>query len=345
MTPNQIEKIQIIKNIFVPSENLQSILDTMKKIRDLSMIDNYEHAPNCMMVTGETGVGKTTFIDQYMKSHPRSNIVTEEDERTIVPVLYCELPKAKHPKPVAAELLRQLGDPIKGTGDANALLNDLAYLLKKTKVELIIIDEFQHAIETTNKEVLKEIGEFFKRLINKSKVPIAFFGMPWCSPIFEVNSQLKRRVRKSKFKIENFSLDTFDEFQMFLEVVQDELPIDFDGSMWEDLELAFKLFAATSGNLSDLMEGIIMPAAIEAVLDDAEFLTVDYLADAAENNLDILEELNPFNMKLEEIEARQQDTESYWNAEAPKNSLRVEEATYAKVKFSDLELKIALKKR
>jgi len=280
-----------------------------------------------------------------MKNNPRSNLVTEDDERTVVPVLYCELPKAKHPKPVAAELLTQLGDPLKGVGDANALLNHLADLLAKTKVELIIIDEFQHAIETTNKEVLKEIGEFFKRLINKAKVPIAFFGMPWCSPIFEVNSQLKRRVRKSNFKIENFSLETFDEFQMFLEVIQGELPIEFDGSMWKDLELAFKLFAASSGNLSDLMEGIIMPAAIEAVLDDAELLTIDHLADAVEGHLDILEELNPFNMDLHSIEANQQKSESYWNAEAPKNSLRVKEATYAKVKFSDLELKMALKKR
>lgn len=345
MTPDQIEKIRIIKNIFVPSENLQSILDSMKRIRQLSVIDNYEHAPSCMLVTGETGVGKTTFIEQYMKNNPRSNLITEDDDRTVVPVLYCELPKAKHPKPVAAELLKQLGDPLKGVGDANALLNHLADLLAKTKVELIIIDEFQHAIETTNKEVLKEIGEFFKRLINKAKVPIAFFGMPWCSPIFEVNSQLKRRVRKSNFKIENFSLDTFNEFQMFLEVIQDELPIGFDGSMWEDLELAFKLFAASSGNLSDLMEGIIMPAAIEAVLDNAELLTIDHLANAVEGNLDILEELNPFNMELREIEARQQDKESYWNAEAPKNSLRVKEATYAKVKFSDLELKMLLKKR
>ena len=69
------------------------------------------------------------------------------------------------------------------------------------------------------------------------------------------------------------------------------------------------------------------------------------MADAAEDNLGILEELNPFNMELRKIEARQQYTESYWNAEAPKNSLRVEDATYAKVKFADLELKMALKKR
>ncbi|MBO1256692.1 TniB family NTP-binding protein [Alteromonas sp. 5E99-2] len=345
MTPEQIEKIKIIKNIFVPSENLQLILDNMKKIRQLSIIDNYEHLPTCMLVTGETGVGKTTFIEQYMKNNPRSTLVSEEDERTIIPVLYCELPKAKHPKPVAVELLKRLGDPVKASGDANSLLDDIADLLSKTKVELIIIDEFQHAIETTNKEVLKEIGEYLKRLINKAKVPIAFFGMPWSTPIFEVNSQLKRRVRKSKFKIQNFSLDTFDEFQMFLEIVQEELPIEFDGSMWEDHELAFKLFAASSGNLSDLMEGIIMPAAIDAVIDNEDLLTVDHLAGAAEDHLDFLEETNPFNMNLRDIEAKQQVQDSYWNSDAPKNALRVEEAQYAKVKFSDLELKMALKKQ
>ena len=344
MTPEQEEKIKIIKNIFVASENLQSILDNMKKIRQLSVIDNYEHLPVCMLVTGETGVGKTTFIKQYMKNNPRSSQVTEEYEGAIIPVLYCELPKAKHPKPVAVELLTELGDPINASGDANSLLNQIADLLKKTKVELIIIDEFQHAIETTNKEVLKEIGEYIKRLINKAKVPIVFFGMPWSTPIFDVNAQLKRRVRKSKFKIQNFTLDTFDEFQMFLQIVQEELPIEFDGSLWADVELAFKLFAASSGNISNLMEGIIMPAAIEAVIDNEPVLTEDYLEAAVEDNLDFIEETNPFNLELDDIVAEQQVKDSVWNPKAPKNALRVEDAEFAKVKFSGLQLKTVLKK-
>ena len=345
MTPEQIKKIKIIKNIYVPSDNLQAILDKLKSIRELSVIDEYEHLPDCMMITGETGVGKTSFIRQYMKRNLRVDESYEEGERTIVPVLYCELPKAKHPRPVAAELLRELGDELKGTkGDTNDLLSRLVVQLKASKVELIIIDEFQHAIETTNKEVIKEIGELFKRLINRTNIPIAFFGMPWSSPIFEVNNQLKRRVRKNKFKLENYTLETFEEFQMFLQIVEEELPIDTESSLWE-VDTAFKLFAASSGNLSELMDGIIMPAAIEAVKDGSEFVKDEHLIEAAEENLDFLEELNPLSMDHDKVEAKQQANESYWNSEAPKNSLRVVDATYAKVKFSDLKLKTYLKKR
>ena len=200
----KIEKqIKQVKNIFIPTNNLQIILSKLKRIRQVSVIDEYENEPDCLLVTGETGVGKSFFLKQYLRQNKRYDVIDEDGERTIVPVLYCNLPKAKHPKPVAAHLLRKLGDGLEGGfGTLEELTARLCVQLKEAKVELIIIDEFQHAIETTNKQVIQDIGDWLKLLISETNIPIAFFGVPWCKAILEINKQLKRRVRKNKFKIE-----------------------------------------------------------------------------------------------------------------------------------------------
>jgi hypothetical protein len=346
MTPEQELKIKQVKDIFIPTKSLKSMLDTIKKVREIGVIDQHKNLPDCMFVTGETGVGKTTFIERYMEKHERFDLVESGGERTIVPVLYCSLPKTKHPKPVVAELLTELGDELQGAdGDVRQLTNRLVTLIKETRVELIIIDEFQHAIETTNKNVIQEIGEWFKIFINKARIPIVFFGVPWSRPVLDVNVQLKRRVRKRNYVMPNYTLETFDEFQMFLQKVEEKLPVKPYTPMWH-AEFAFRLFAASKGNLSELMEGLIVPATIEAIYDESEEVTKDHFIEAILGNTDYLEENNPIELDdIKDVEALQQNTESYWNLDAKRNEQRVVDATYAKVKFSNISLKQVLSKR
>jgi Cdc6-like AAA superfamily ATPase len=346
MTPEQKEKLKIVRNIFVPTNTLKNMLDSMKRIRELALIDEYEHLPDCMFITGETGVGKTTFIEQYLKKHERYDIEDDEGERTVVPVLYCTLPKAKHPKPVVEQILARLGDELQGKGDGVRGLTDrLALQLKEAKVELIIIDEFQHAIETTNKNVIQEIGEWFKILIDAARIPIVFLGVPWARPVLDINDQLRRRVRKRKYSIENYTLKTFKEFQMFIQKVEEKLPVKPFEPLWQ-LENAFRLFAVSGGNLSELMEGVIVPACIEAIYDETEVITKEHFIDAIEGNTDWMADNNPFSLKnIDKVEGQEQATESSWNPGAKKLESRVVKPTYAKVKFSDLNLNSVLAKR
>ena len=341
----QEEQIRAIKNIFVPTNTLQEILGAMKRIRELSKICDYQTDPDCMFITGETGVGKTTYINQYMNKNPRYTEQDDDVERTIVPVLYCSLPKAKHPKPVIAEILTVLGDPLHGAnGDVRQLTERLVRLVHETKVELIIIDEFQHAIESTNKNVIQEIGEWFKIFINSARIPIVFVGVPWSRPVLEINAQLKRRVRKRNYTIPNYTLDTFDVFQMFLQKVEEALPVKPAYSLWQ-VEFAFRLFAVSKGNISELMDGVIIPAGIDAIYDKSEVITLNHFIKAVEENTDFLPENNPISMDIEKVVAFQQKEESTWNPNAKKTEKRVVDATYAKVKFSDLTLKSILSKR
>lgn len=345
MKQNQVEQIQQLDNIFIPTQKLKDILDCMKKIRELGVIRQHGSLPDCMFITGETGVGKTTFIEKYLDRNPRLEEVNDEGEKTVVPVLFCTLPKTKHPKPVVAELLTELGDPLQGTiGDVRILTRRFLDLVKETKVELIIIDEFQHAIETTNKNVIQEIGEWFKIFIDKAKIPIVFVGVPWAKPVLEINPQLKRRVRKNKFTLSNYTLESFKDFQMFLQKIEEALPIKPFQPIWQ-VEFAFKLFAISRGNISELMDGVIRPACVEAIYDHSDVVTLEHFIDAALENTDIDEGKNPLIMELDKVVALEQASDSSWNPSAKKMEDRVIGATYAKVKFSDLNMKQLLSKK
>ncbi len=344
---NKQDKILKIKEIFVVTPTIQKLIDTVEEARDLSILYNYQHLPDCVFVTGETGVGKTTLIDKYMVENMPYDVEygNGEGEKTIVPVLRCELPKAKHPKPVVSELLSELGAPENSIkGDVRQLTKRLVEQLKSAKVELIIIDEFQHAIETTNKNVIQEIGEWFKILLNQAKIPIVFIGVPWSYPVLEVNPQLKRRVRKRHFQMPNYTLETFGEFQQFIRSVTEQLPVDVYDPLESSLN-AFRLFAASKGNLSELMEGIIIPASIKAVKRGDDLITEDDLINAVEENTDYFRENNPLTMTIDDIKAEQQIETSRWNPMAKKQQERVIPPEYALVKFSDLKLRDVLSKR
>jgi len=332
------EKLKLVNQIYIATTRLQNLSDDIRYTRENSLDLDYECEPICILVMGETGTGKSEFIKKYLDKYKRF----EEVERTRVPVLVSLLPKARHPKPVVAQLLRDLGDPLGGTGgDTDQLTDRLVTLLKGTKTEIIILDEFQHAIETKSNKVVYDIADWIKILINKAKIPVVLFGLPWSSYILEVNRQLKRRF-SMQHELINYTLDDFEFFQMFIQKVQqqllDKVGVKCEEEIWRK-DFAFRLFAASSGNISDLMNKIIKPAASEVVRSETYLITIHQLALVAKRHLSLLDEENPFMIDLSCIIASQQRQFSYWNSNAPKGKSCVVDATEEKISFSELKLK------
>lgn len=327
------ELINEIQSLFVPTVTLAEILDNIKRIRNIANATMYSSEPTCMLVTGETGTGKSEFIKQYLANHPR----VEEADRTKIPVLVSLIPKAKHPKPVVSQMLRDLGDPLEGVGgDSTALTDRLVTLLKNTGVELIILDEFQHLIETKSNQVVYDIADFIKTLVNRTNIPIVLFGLPWSSYVLEVNAQLARRFML-KHELINYTPDTYTDFQKFLGKIQDKLPIQTEVDLWRH-ETAFRMFAGSHGNVSNLMNSIIRPAAIDAIINNEKVIKNQYFAQAIQRFTQVRKELNPFLMDLNSIVADVQHKSSYWNRSAPSGESRVVDISYTKVKFKDLTL-------
>ena len=327
------EQIKAIQEIFVAAPVLQSIIDQMKECRDLAKLNGYNIEPDCLLVTGETGVGKTTLIQQYMSKSPR--VILED--RTQIPVLSTYLPTTKSDKDVIAHLLRELGDPAEGEGGtATKLTKRFVGLLKETGVELVIIDEFHHAIETQSEMVIYKVADLLKNIVSDSKIPMVLFGMPWSKHILSANLQLAGRFDLHK-RITHYTKDNFTDFRKFLNKVDQRLPFEKSSDLATE-ELAFRLFAASKGNMRRLMKGLIRRAAIKAVVAGQPNIPIEYFAE--QFNLiepELSNEHNPFLLPKNDIKVEEcpEDAESYWDYGAKRGKKKVVKMRYKKRSVAD----------
>ncbi|MDX2369519.1 MAG: TniB family NTP-binding protein [Colwellia sp.] len=330
MPISQTEKINIVQNVFIATANLQAIIDDIKMSRELAKINNYQTEPDCILVTGESGVGKSSLIEKYKKDHPR----VELEYRTQVPVLVTSLPVTKSDKAVIAHLLCALGDPSEGkVGTAPDLTRRFIKLLRQVGVELIIIDEFHHAIELQSETVIYKVADLLKYIISESNIPMVLFGMPQSTHVFTANSQLSGRFNRRK-KIPLYTKDNFEDFREFLKRVDKKLPFKELSGLSEE-EFSFRLFAASGGNLRHLMKGLLKRAAIKAINNGLPNIPLDYLANEYLDNYDPDRKKNPFLLALSDIEIEYCTKESYWDYEAKKGHKKVIPAQHKRCSIAE----------
>ncbi|TKF96629.1 TniB family NTP-binding protein, partial [Vibrio sp. F13] len=172
MDSNKTESTaDLVKQIFIQSPLISDILDDISDCREFS---DGIHEPDCMIVVGDTGSGKTTLINKYLNENPRS----ETSEGSFIPILSTSLPPNATPITASEQLLSDLGDPLAFSrgSDPVKVAQEMSDLMKSCGVELIIIDEFQHMIDRKNKQILHSAADWLKMLIVRSKVPVVLFG-------------------------------------------------------------------------------------------------------------------------------------------------------------------------
>lgn len=148
--------------------------------------------PECLVIIGDTGTGKTTLIENFVQSLPR----VEHPEFTEVPVLYVEVPARCSVKMLAALMLRTLGSPFWNRGDEVDRTDQLVTLLKACKVRMIIIDEVNHLADRGSEKSHYHVGDWIKQLIRSSRLPIVLAGTPAAEILWNTNEQLADRFRE-----------------------------------------------------------------------------------------------------------------------------------------------------
>ena len=272
------ERIKLAEKIYI---NYPRLDEMIKKIEHCHQHSKIAAEPECLLITGETGAGKTTLYKRYEQRFPRY----EDEDGITIPVLSTTIPVPATVKSLATRLLTAMGDPMADGGTVVSKTIRLQKLVEECGVELIIIDEFQHFIDRDSLKVLQTVSDWLKDLINGTRKPVVLIGMPSSVEVLQANRQLSRRfaVRES---LELFGWSTPQEkkdFRKFLKALDGMLPL-MERAQLADPDIAGLIHCATKGNIASVMTLIRRGVAL-ALESSLEKLTSEVLAQAYEQRL------------------------------------------------------------
>lgn len=269
--------------------------DFSKAIELISMCHkskfNYSE-PQCLLITGSYGTGKSTIMDMYVQQHQK---IMPLEKTTKVAILSGSIPSPTTINTFLEAMLNHLGDPYPVKGTIGNKQHRLVKLIIDCEVELLILDEFQHFVHKENQKINHNVADCFKSIINATKIPVVLLGIDDSENVLKDNGQLKRRF-SFRHHLSGFSCKNpraTDQFRILLHQIDKHLPFTKlaglkDHGMWE------KFDKVTNGNMNALMK-LIRTAAVFAVEAEQEVLTEKNFSKAFELHSFIMEGKNPFN--------------------------------------------------
>lgn len=201
-----------------------------------------------LLVTGESGTGKTTLCKALVERYPRATL----PERDVVPVLVVPIPPAATIASVAEAMLARLGDPAPTTGTTSAKTARAARLARACGVELLMFDEANHIQDRGQSPTQYMVEDWLKGLMDDVQVPTVLLGLPRVEDLLRVNEQLRRRFTRRLQMALGQDPDNSIETQclrLFTSLTP-SLPVPFNKGATTWSELAYRLHAATDGRVA-----------------------------------------------------------------------------------------------
>jgi len=277
------EKIKYTDSIRISYPKLQEMLSL---VADCHNSSKTQARATCMRVSGVSGTGKSNLYEIYSKKYP----VVNDINGTNIPVLYSRIPCPAYIGGLPSQLLYDLGDPFYNKSKTIILQTKRLYnLLKACKVEIIFLDEVQHLVDRNSHKLLSDSSDWFKELIDETRIPIVFLGIPDSDKIFIENEQLSKRVRIVKTTKEFDNDDTFRKFLYLYDLV---LPLE-ESSTLADSDMCCRLYNSTKGNVKNIHDLLVESVTI-AIANNASRITMPMLAKAHNKILYDQSVKNPF---------------------------------------------------
>ena len=276
------EKIKAANQIYATYPLFNRVLEDIYECHYSPEI-NGEDDPDCLLLTGEAGAGKTTIYKTYAQNYPRQ----ETDEGSIVPIIYTPIPVPATVKGLVQAILKELGDPLYEKGATRDQTNRAYDLLAACQVELIVLDEFHHFIDRDSNKVLKTVCDWLKLLILNTKIPVVLFGLPESKRILEVDLDDKQLSRRFKYRYELIPFPRNDLgmklFRQFLSDIEEQLPLE-EKSGLANKSMAERIYYATDGTIAHVMT-LIRKGATFAIKQDLNRLDLEILNTIYERHL------------------------------------------------------------
>ena len=265
LTEIQIEQLRKFSDCIVVHPQINTIFNDFDELRQNR---KFQSDQQCMLLTGDTGVGKSHVINHYKKRV----LATQNYSRSTIPVLVSRISSGKGLDATFIQMLADLelfgSSQRKKRGYKTDLTKKLVESLIKAQVELLIINEFQELIEFKSVQERQLIANGFKFISEEAKVPIVLVGMPWAEKIAEEPQWSSRLVRKRK--LDYFSLQKGSKYyRQYLMGLAKHMPFDKPPKL-EDKHTAVALFSACKGENRALKH--LLTEALKLALSSNEYL-------------------------------------------------------------------------
>ncbi|QYJ93644.1 TniB family NTP-binding protein [Shewanella spartinae] len=314
LTAHQMEQLRRFSDCFVMHPQVKIIFNDFDELR---LNRNFQSDQQCMLLTGDTGVGKSHLINHYKKRVLAGQSYSHDS----IPVLVSRISSGRGLDATLTQIISDLelfgSHQRKKRGYATDLTKKLVNSLIRAQVELLIINEFQELIEFKMVQERQLIANALKFISEEAKVPIVLVGMPWAEQIAEEPQWSSRLIRRRQ--LEYFSFQNNSKYyRQYLMGLAKHMPFDSPPKL-QGKEISIPLFAACKGE-NRALKHLLTEALKIALLDAAGTLKSEHLADAYEQLFSSqqgeLAFINPFTQPLDKIKISEVMKPSRYNANA-----------------------------
>lgn len=238
---------------------LTDILNRPRKLR-----------PECLLIVGDSNMGKTTIIHEFSKEH-YTNRVDDMDMQLMSltkPVIPIQAPAKANVKDLYINILEHFFVPFRVTDPESKLKNQAVHLMRKYETKMLIIDELHNCLSGSARQ-LQEVMNTLKTLSNELSINIIGVGTRDASLILHTDAQYASRFEVLDLPLWKLNKDFLRLLLSYVRL----LPLKKQSNLASE-EIATLLYEISGGNFGDLNR-LLVECAKEAILTGKEEITID----------------------------------------------------------------------
>ena len=238
--------------------------------RALTRLDELIEQPSCarmpcLLLYGESGMGKTMIIEKYQRMHPaRHDRSTGVESR---PVVILQMPPGPDERRFFVRILNILGAPYSAYWRVDALERAALSALALMNIKILIIDEFHQLLAGSAREQRLSLN-LIKSISNDLRICIVAVGTDDARHAIEADPQMRRRF--DPFSLTRWTEST--EFRDFVHAFSKLYPLKKPSNLGERA-LVQRLLQVSEG-ITGPCTRLLSLAAVDAIRSSTEFIDV-----------------------------------------------------------------------
>jgi hypothetical protein len=151
---------------FPKAENVRTTLDTMLRYPPRTRMP-------CLLIYGQTGMGKSRIVERFEAGNPRG--FNDTTETATIPVVAVQLPPQPTDGEFYGEVLETLGAGFAGRGDVQRARQLTRRIMGQVGARMLILDEINHMLACTPRQQRVFLNTL-RYLANDLQIPIVCTG-------------------------------------------------------------------------------------------------------------------------------------------------------------------------